>query len=248
MQNLEAEVSQASLKPALTILVPFPDISFDSNVEDAKALEYCMKVIETMMTMPKNGCQKSVSMLLGRKQDPYLGMPPEALYEVFPVLFDDTMKAMKFLRLYSYLHHSPFTYNVSTGFNEAVNDIRYFAPLAVVVFKLYDASRWFKELPPEERMKKLLQKGVVESTLIGIMEPMLLELEKEGKDAKVVIYGPNEAAKYTTTYDALRAAMIEEGIFKKLEQMFGKHPQIMLRRDRHINNAVELLKGMDYSN
>lgn len=249
MENLEAAIIRPSWEPNLPVLIPFSEVSFDSNVEDAKALEYCMRVVETMARSKRNGCQKSVSLLLGRRHDPYLGMPADALYEIFPVLFNDlgAMRAMRFLRVYSMLHSSGLAFNVSTDFSEASKDLSYFPPSAFVAFKLYQPSRWFIDLPQKEREKRLLQKGVVEKTLAQVMEPMLAELERGCKDAKVVVYGPNDSAKYLTRYDALRAAMIEEGIFKTLQKIYGKHPQLILRRDKHIGNVVKLFGGPDYS-
>ncbi len=221
------------------------DILDCKDVDPEQVFLHCRKVLETMMkAAPRNGTQKSASMILCRKTDPILSMPPDALYEMLPVLFDDPLKAMKFLRMYTFMQDSGLRYYVSTDFNDAVETVQKFPDIgAIASLKLYHPSKWFINLPQEERLRKLLQKGVIEDTLGEYIEPMLDRVKECDEKPKVVIYGPNDSIKYTNQYDSLRAAMLEERAFRTVEKMFGKHPAIELRRDKHMKNVVQLLVG-----
>jgi hypothetical protein len=109
-----------------------------------------------------------------------------------------------------------------------------------VAFKLYEPSDWFSELPQEERYLRILQKGVVKQTLAEVMEPLLSTMEKCDHKPKIIIWGPNPNGNYKG-YDALRAAFVERKVFDQLRKLYGTHPQIELREDKHIRNAVQLL-------
>src|SRR3989344_1699584 len=170
-----------------------------SDSDQNKAFEHCMKVIETMITESKNGSQRIVSMLLGRKADSYLQLPPEALREVFPVLFyevlKDTSKTMKFLRTYVLLHNSGLVCNVSTSFEEIKTEIGCYPAAAISILKLHEYSDWFNKLPMEERKRRILEKNAVRETLADAMEPILSELEKQGKESRKIVYGHSETTK-----------------------------------------------------
>ncbi|MBD3313625.1 hypothetical protein GF345_04240 [Candidatus Woesearchaeota archaeon] len=218
--------------------------SLESNNEE-QAWNHCRKVLDSMRRDRRNGSEESVSMLLGRKHDPYLGMPPDALYDMIPVVFNDPLKAMKFLRIYALLHNSPFSYNVSTDLDDAVKAAGFFPPKAVIAFKLYEAAEWFRQMPQEERLKMMLQKGVVAKTLPDVIEPLLENAEKN--EAPVIVYGPRDDTRYMNSYDSLRAAMIEENIFRAVQKGYGDHPNMKLRRDKDMRKAVEMLQGMFYA-
>ncbi|MFO8016306.1 MAG: hypothetical protein R6U32_04325 [Candidatus Woesearchaeota archaeon] len=224
------------------------DDGIDNNSHEADSrvmMEHCMKVLEQMRGKPRgNGGDNTpgkVSMLLGRREDQYLGMPPDALYSVFPALFQDPMKARKFLRLYSTLYNSGIDYHVSTEFDELRTALDHFNYAAIGAMKLYQPSRWFIELPEEERVQKLLSKGAIEKSLPDVIEPMLAECE--GKGTRLIVYGPDENRRHMSSYDSLRAAMIENRIFNAIENRYGRHPNLILRRDKSIQSMVEFLKS-----
>lgn len=228
----------------------FAEIERLSEWDKDRAFEHCMKVIETMIKEPANGHSKVASMLLGRKSDTYLSLPPEALREVFPVLFyeilKDSGKAMKFLRTYSLLHNAGIICDVTTSFKELQEDIKRFPPAAMGALKLFQYHDWFTGLPEEERRRMILHKDIIKQTLVDVMDPILAELEKQGKESRIIIYGPNDMARYRG-YDSFRA-IVERQIFERLQKKYGKHPQIELRTDKSMNNAVEMLKRACYSN
>lgn len=213
----------------------------DSN----KVLAHCLKVIDGMR---KNHIKtnKIVSLTLGRiLEDPYLGLSPEALYEVFPLLYEqvfkNSIKAMNFLKTYCFLIGSGLNYNISITLDELMRDIRDFSPVATASLKLYDLDEGFIKLPKEQRKAMLLKKEIIKKTIVDIIEPILETMQKE---SKLIVYGPSDVAKYTG-YDALRSSFIEEKIFEKLKK-FSKHPNLELRRDKNFRSMVNLLRSYCY--
>lgn len=231
----------------LSLIEELAFAELDAERDKEKVFEHCMKVID-MMDQELNGHVKKAKTLMNRPADTYFSLLPPELKEVFPILYYeifkcDIRKTMSFIKTYSLFRGSGIRYDVSITFDGFKEGIVY-GPDAIAALKLYQYHDWFMKLSPEEKKRRILQKGIMKETILDVMEPMLAELEKYGREPKIVIYGPREFENYKGR-DLFRA-MVEKKIFDRLAKKYGKHEQVDLRTDRNIENLVEAVRRNCY--
>ena len=194
----------------------------------------------------------SVFLVLGRRYDNYLSMPPDALECAIHDMIPNELKARSMVR--KMLPHSEMIHERSDkyglnllvfntfGFLKGLDD---YHPSSIAFFKVYDPKPSYLELEPRERRPMMSVKNAVEYSLMDFLPELLNKIGQKGYGTKIYVFITDNHTGLSTD-DLFRKMLIEDPIIKALQKQYRNDPRIEFVTGKSLEKGVEILARGHY--
>ncbi|MBU0535713.1 MAG: hypothetical protein KKE20_02015 [Nanoarchaeota archaeon] len=194
----------------------------------------------------------SVSLVLARRFDNYLAVPPAELQYLIPNLVPDPVQASGLVRKMiahsSIIQEKTKEYGLNLillnnfGF---VNSLDRFHPGAIAFFKLYDPRPDYLSIPQNQRRPMMSVAKAVDTSLVQLLPGLIHTLDEYGYQTKIYIF-ETEPNPGMNTDDHFRMLLIESPLMKQLRKIYSKHPRVEFVTGKDLKRGVEVLAKGDY--